>query len=260
MLGAMLAMLFDNQWLVFGAALALLLALAELGARMGRATRRRAPEAASSHSSSVQGAVLGLMGLLLGFTFAMAIGRLNTRAALIVDEANAIGTTWLRADLLPDEHRTGVRDLLAKYTRAKLALFGAATDEEAVQRDRQELAQLQTALWRHATAATTARPTTATSSFVTALNETFDLDASRRAAMLSHVPTAVWLLLLLVSCCGAWSCGYGSGSNGLRSAFNQRVFPALIAVVLTLIMDIDHPRSGLITTNQQPLVDLLASM
>ena len=87
-----------------------------------------------------------------------------------------------------------------------------------------------------------------------------DLDATRKAALRNHVPGAVWLLLLLVSGCGAWASGYGSGAGGLRSAFNQWVFPLLIGVVITLIADVDRPHQGLIGVDQQPMQDLFDSM
>ena len=92
MLEELLSNIFVNQWAVFGIVTLLLLALAETGCRFGMASRRRNPEAAAGHSGSVQGAVLGLLGLLLGFSFAMAVGRYDLRRSLVVDEANAIGT------------------------------------------------------------------------------------------------------------------------------------------------------------------------
>ncbi|RYD60790.1 MAG: hypothetical protein EOP83_18585, partial [Verrucomicrobiaceae bacterium] len=93
MIDDILGRIFINQWAVFLVVSALLLVLAEAGYRFGAGARRRNPEAAEGHSGSVQGAVLGLLGLLLGFTFAMSVGRSEMRRSLVVEEANSIGTT-----------------------------------------------------------------------------------------------------------------------------------------------------------------------
>ncbi len=92
------------------------------------------------------------------------------------------------------------------------------------------------------------------------MNETIDLDASRLAAGRNHVPGAVWLLMLVVSGSSAWASGYGSGVNGLRSVFNQLVFPILIGIVITLIADIDRPTKGVVGISQVPLEELLESI
>jgi len=260
MLEKALSILFANQWAVFGIVTLWLLVLADAGYRFGLASRRQNPNAAEHQGGSVQGSVLGLLGLLLGFSFAMAVGRYDLRRSLVVDEANSIGTTWLRADFLSAPHKQEVKDLLKRYTRLKLADSGVATTREATTRSRAEIAAILNALWAHAEAAAAEKPTPVTVSFVTTLNETIDLDSSHNAALRNHVPGAVWLLLMLVAGCGAWASGYGSGTGGMRFAFSQWVFPLMIGVVITLIADIDRPQQGLINVNQQPLEDLLENM
>ena len=260
MLENFLSNVFVNQWAVFVIVTVVLLALAEAGCRFGLASRHRNPEAAAGHSGSVLGAVLGLLGLLLGFSFAMAVGRFDVRRNLVVEEANSIGTTWLRAGFLPAPHQQEVKDLLKRYTRLKLEAGKATTERDATDGSKAEIAEIHKSLWAHADAAVTEKPTPVTVSFVTTLNETIDLDSSRRAAMRNHVPGGVWVLLLLVAGCGAWASGYSSGTDGLRSAFNRGVFPVLIAIVITLISDIDRPQKGLMGTNQEPLQELLDGM
>lgn len=260
MIEEFLANVFVNQWAVLGVVSLLLLTLAEAGCRFGLASRQRNPDGAGGHSGSVLGAVLGLLGLLLGFSFAMAVGRYDVRRAVVVDEANAIGTTWLRADFLPAPHQQEVKELLKRYTRLKLQDSKATTARKATTRSQAEIAEIHQALWSHADAAVTEKPSPVTMSFVTTLNETIDLDASHKAAMRNHVPGGVWLLLLVVAGCGAWASGFSSGSDGLRSSFNRAVFPILIAVVITLIADMDRPQKGLIGVSQEPMEDLLESM
>lgn len=259
-MNALLARVFVDQWSVFLVSATLLLALAEAGYRLGRAARRRSPDAAEGHSGNVQGAVLGLLGLMLGFSFAMAVGRYDTRRELVVDEANSIGTTWLRAELLEEARCTEVRSLLRRYVEAHLEAYASADDRATLLRLVAETEQIQQSLWRHATEAAAVKPDAVTVSFVTSLNETIDLQAKRIAASRNHVPTTVWLLLLLVASCGAWASGYGGGTSGQRSTFSQIVFPVLIGVVITLVSDIDQPRKGLISVSQVPLQELLESM
>ena len=256
----LLARVFTSQWSVFLIVSLLLLLLAEAGYRFGTSFRRHSPGAAEGHSGTVQGAVLGLLGLLLGFSFAMAVGRYDTRRALVVAEANSIGTTWLRADLLPAPHDKEVKSLLERYTRLRVDSRAALEDSAAMEPVRQEVAAIHNALWLHAVAAAKEAPSPLVASFITTLNETIDLDSSRLAALRNRVPGAVWLLLLAVAGCGAWASGYSSGTGGLRSAFSELVFPVLIGIVITLTADIDRPSKGIIGISQRPLQDLLEGM
>jgi hypothetical protein len=260
MLEDLLARVFFNQWSVFTVVSLLLLVLGEAGYRFGTAARKRNPGAAEGHSGSVQGAVLGLLGLLLGFTFAMAVGRHDNRRALAVEEANSIGTTWLRAPFLGEEPGVEARELLRRYTETHLAAHAAGHDEAALGKLLAEANGIQNTLWAMARTAAAEKPDAVTVSFITTLNEMIDLQSSRLAAHRNHVPGAVWLLLLVVAGCGAWASGYVCGGAGHRSTFNQVVFPVLIGVVVTLISDMDRPRKGFISVSQKPLQELLDSM
>lgn len=249
-----------SQWLVFAVSFLLLTALAELGFRIGLFYRVWTAGATDGHSASVHGAVLGLLGLLLGFSFSMAVSRHDTRRFLAVDEANAIGTAWLRASFLGKEAGKEARILLRRYAGLRVTAHDAASGGASLQSFVRESNSIQNALWTLAEQAAAEKPDPVTASFITALNQTIDLQASRLAAHRNHVPGAVWLLVLTVAGCGAWASGYLCGSAGYRSKFNQVVFPLLIAVVLTLISDIDRPARGFVGVSQQPMLDLLESM
>ncbi len=260
MIEHLLVRIFVNQWAVILITSAVLLALAELGFRIGAFSRRKNPEAAQGQSGSIQGAVLGLLGLLLGFSFAMAVGRYDARRTLVVQEANSIGSTWLRTDFLPGPYKGQIRDLLVRYTQLKLDTFESTNGSEEFARASKEIGDIHTQLWQNASDASVERNTPVLATFITSLNETIDLDALRKAALRNHVPGAVWLLLLLVAGCGAWASGYGSGTSGQRSIFNQLIFPLLIAVVITLIADIDRAHKGLIGMSRLPLEEQLQAM
>lgn len=260
MIDESLARIFSNQWSVLVITSTLLLGLAEFGYRLGMIARNRNAKAAEGHSGAVQGAVLGLLGLLLGFSFAMAVGRYEARRTLVVEEADAIGTTWLRADFLPSPHREEIKDLLVVYTKQRIERFEDTGDPAKLPAIRREIGEIHQALWAKGVVAANVSPTPLTASFITSLNDTFDMDSERLAAMRNHVPGAVWLLLLAVSGCGAWASGFGSGTGGFRSAFSQFIFPILVGIVITLIVDIDRPRRGLIGVSQLSLHELLQSM
>ena len=260
MIDELLPRIFFNQWAVLLIISLLLLVLSETGYRLGVISRRKNAHAAESLGGSVQGAVLGLLGLLLGFSFAMSVGRYDVRRALVNEEANSIGTTWLRADFLPTPAREEIRNLLVNYTRLRIERVANAGSEKELDPIRREAWDIHNALWAKASAAASANPSPLSAAFIVSLNETIDLDATRVSALRNHVPGAVWLLLMVVSGCSAWASGYGSGVNGVRSTFNQLFFPILIGVVITLIADIDRPTKGLIGISQKPLEDLLKNI
>lgn len=260
MIDSILAQTFTSQWRVIAIVSIVLLAAAEGGFRFGLQLHRTKDEARKGQIGGTQGAMLGLLGLLLGFTFAMSVGRYETRRALVLQEANSIGTTYLRAALLPEAHQKAVENLLRQYVDARLDFYNVGADKAKQAAAEQSASKIESELWSHAVAAGKESPSPLTVSFISALNDTIDLDATRLNALHTHVPGAVWLLVLAVSACGCAASGYGAGSSGARSVLTNLALPLLIAVVITLIADLDRSRSGLIGINQQPLLDLKQSL
>ena len=201
-----------------------------------------------------------MLGLLLGFSFAMSVGRYDTRRVLAVDEANSIGTTWLRSSFLTDARHAESKALLREYTGLRLEAAKIPDDTAGLRRLFARANEIQMRLWEIADASIKESPGPGSLAYVLTLNETIDLQTSRRAAANNHVPAAVWVLLVIVAGCGAWACGYGAGSGGHRSAFNLYVFPLLIGVVITIVADIDRPRKGLVSVSQERLRELYESM
>jgi hypothetical protein len=260
MLETFLSGVFTNQWLVLGFSFALLVLATELGYRFGLRLYRTQDEARRTQIGPIQGALLGLLALLVGFTFALSVSRYETRRNLIVDEANAIGTCYLRAALLPDAHRGPVEELLREYVQVRLDFFDAGNQRDQIMAAVDKAAAIQGQLWTHAVAAGKDAPTPIVATFITSLNEVIDIDATRLNALRTHVPGAVWLILLAVATCGCYISGYAAGASGARSGFSCLVMPLVIALVIALIVDLDHPRGGLITIKQQALVDLQGTM
>lgn len=260
MIDSILTHIFASQWRVFAIASVLLLAAAEFGFRLGVRLHRTKDEARKGQISGMQGAMLGLLGLLLGFTFSMSVGRYETRRELVLQEANSIGTTYLRASLLPEAHQKEVENLLRRYVDVRLDFYNAGEVKAKQVAAEQSAARIQGQLWANAVASAKEAPTPPVTSFISALNDTIDLDATRLNALRTRVPGAVWLLVLVVAACGSCASGYGAGASGARSGFTNMVLPLLIAVAVTLIADLDRPRGGLIRINQQPLLDLRQSL
>ena len=255
MLDQVFGRLFSSQWIVFLTLVILLIGLSELAWRMGFSSSRKKSEA-DKDSGTVRSAVLALLGLLLGFSFAIAAARHEARRELLVEEANSIGTTARRAQLLPEPHATNVVQLLRKYVLLRIEAHREAQFSNQFATTRKRSAELQNHMWAEAVAAAAERPSPITASFIASLNETIDLEAKRVAAKRNHVPGAVWLLLLCVAGCGLWLVSYQAGTAGRHSILERFVFPVLVAIVITLITDIDTPRGGLISLDERPLLEL----
>jgi hypothetical protein len=237
-----------------------LIGLSEVGYRVGLRLFQQRDEARRNQISGVQGAMLGLLGLLLGFTFSMAVSRYELRRDLVLKEANAVGTTWLRASLLPEAHREPVRELLRRFVDVRLKYQARSYDAVELAEGLRLGAEIETDLWTHAEASAKETPTPITATFIVALNDMIDTDAERIAAHRNTIPAAVWILLLVVAASGCLISAYASGAQGARSAFTSLLLPLLITIVIVFVFDLLHTHQGLVTISQQPLIDLQQSM
>ena len=259
MLDQIFGRFFSSQWIVFLILVILLVGLSELAWRMGFKSSMKKSDA-DKDTGTVRSAVLALLGLLLGFSFAIAATRHEARRELLVEEANSIGTTARRAELLPQSHASNIVQLLREYVPLRIEAHREAQFSERFATLRKRTAELQDRLWAEAVAAAAERPSPVTASFISSLNETIDLEGKRIAAKRNHVPGAVWLLLLCVSGCGLWLVSYQAGTSGRHSVLDRVVFPVLVAIVIALITDIDTPRGGLISLDERPLLELNESL
>ncbi len=204
----------------------------------------------------VQGAVLGLTGLLLGFSISLALSRYDHRRVLVVREANAIGTTWLRTDLLPAPLGSEARPLLERYVGARLAFFRAGDHERAIAKAEAQAAGLQTTLWAIATKAAVVAPNSITARFIQALNGMIDVEAERDAARRDRLPWVMWGGLFLVTMVASFFTG--AALAGQRWVV-LLVLPLTFALLLGLIGEFDTPRNGLVQISQHSLERLQAS-
>ena len=217
-----------------------------------RASKRKAEH--PDQLANIQGATLGLLALLLGFSFALAAGRFNDRVQLITQEANAIGTAWLRCDLLPDTTRDEMRNLLQAYTARRIAFY-EATDTALRAAAVAESEKLQARLWATFVSAAKASSERA-NVLLPPINELIDLHGLRVAAAQRHMPGMLLGLLIACSAISVAAVGYGCGVAGKRNVVLTTALTFLIAGTLWAIIDMDHPRKGLIRVGQQPMLDL----
>lgn len=234
----------------------------ELGFRLGvcfRPTANADPE--RTHIASIQASALGLLALLLGFTFAMAVARSDERRVLVLEEANAIGTAVLRAQLLPTPYDQTAANYLKSHVDARLAFFEAGIDPSRLSAAEQRAATTEAQLWSVARDAAAADPKSIpTGLFIEALNAVIDVHEKRRVAFNNHVPEAAIYLLVFVSMAALTVTSYRGGLVRRRHFWSNLTLAVLIAMVLAAILDIDRPRRGLIQVNQDSLVRLKASL
>ncbi len=209
-------------------------------------------------ASATVGATLALLAFTLAFTFAMAASRYDTRKQLVLEEANAIGTTYLRALLLPTLQASEVRELLRRYVDARLeAAAQPGKRSEALARSE----QLHELLWRQAVAAGSAQADSVmTGLFIASLNDVIDLHAKRLAAWRNRIPPTIWLFLYLTAVLGMASMGYHTGLTGSRRTAAVIFLTLAFSGAMALIADLDRPQQGLIRVSQQAMQDLQASM
>ena len=233
----------------------LVVAASESGVVVGRAIRT--PSGGDTPSTVIQGAVFTLVGLLLAFSFSLSLGRFDARRVVLVQEANAIGTTFLRASLLPPSLAAEMRHDLRKYVPWRVEFVSAETDprERAIATERSE--ELQRAMWQLAVDAARTDPrSTTTALLVASLNETIDLSTEEDAVQQAHIPDIVIVGLVLIILIASSLTGYGFGLQGRRAILSIVLFAVTFAIAIGLVLDLDRPQRGLIQVNLAPLQTL----
>jgi len=238
-----------------------LLGMIELGRRLGISKRTR-HGTVSEGLGAVEGAVFGLLGLLIAFTFSGAASRFDSRRGLIVEEANDIGTAWLRIDVLPTEAQPALRDKFREYTDARIAVYRAFPDIAAARDQLARANAIQTEIWALAVPAAQAGHASAPMLLLPAINSMFDIANTRMWAALTHPPPVIFVLLISLSlCCGLFA-GYGMAAAPHRNWLYMLGFSLVLSGAVFVIVDIEFPRLGLIRLDSfdKAIVDVRESM
>jgi hypothetical protein len=201
-------------------------------------------------------ATLTLLGLIIGFTLSMAVSRYDQRKNYEEDETNAIGTEYVRANLLPSADRARVQDLLRKYVGQR-TLFYTTPDARQISQINAYTAQLESQLWSAVQAPATAKPSPITALAASGMNDVLNSEGYTRAAWLNRIPTAAWVLMIYIAVCCNLLVGYGVRCPGTGLLI---ILPLVLAIAFFLIADIDSPRRGLIRVPPQNLLGLAQSL
>ena len=230
----------------------------EVGYRIGKRRHAHSPDEKDASVAAMVASILGLLAFMLAFTFSMAATRFDTRRQGVLLEANAIGTTWLRARLLPEPQRTEIKELLRRYTELRAQKIDASTITELMA----ESEKLHEQLWtRGVAAAEKDSGSIMTGLFLQSLNESIDLHSTRVfAGLLSRVPLTIWLALLSLNVLGMVAVGYQSGLSATRRTPEMLILTLAFATVLYLNLDLDRAHEGLLHVNQQPMINLHNTM
>ena len=229
---------------------------AQLGASLRK--RRALKDGEREVFAVVQAASLTLLGLIIGFSFSMAISRYDLRKTYEEAEANAIGTEYVRAGLLPAADAAGVRALLRKYLGLRVSFYRTHNERERGQINA-DTAQLQAKMWSVVQASAEARPTPIVALAVSGMNDVLNSQGYTQAAFWNRIPTAAWGLMIATAICCNVLVGYGvHGSDGKGGML--LVLPLVVSIAFLLISDIDSPRRGIIEVRPQNLESLVESL
>lgn len=244
-----------NLWLVGLALFLLMVFSAQVGAvlRMRSALSAKGSENAEGYLLS---ATLALLGLLIAFTFSLAVSRFDARREMVVNEANAIGTAWLRAGLANGDQDPQLQGAILSYADVRLGL-SKGHDPATVERD---TARAQGIVWDVLGGAVEKDPGPISATRVSAVNAMFDAAASRRAEREATIPARVLEVLVLYAIIAAGIVGYVLGASGRRHLVVASILFMLLTLAITLILDLDRPRGGSILVSQKPMFDVRASM
>ncbi len=248
---------FLPLWVFFLTMIAIVLVTVEGGFRIGRFRSSTGAAEKEGGVSGIVGATLALLAFLLTFTFGLAASRFESRRLAVLEESNAIGTTYLRAGLLPEPHRNEIQQLLRSYVEIRTSI--TTPDQIAGVIAKSEALHAQ--LWFQAVqVAALDNHSLMSGLFIEALNETIDLHTVRSYALRNRIPGVVWTVVCFVTVLAMGSTGYQVGLSGSRRS--PAILPLVFAFsgVMTLIADLDRPHEGMIRVSQQTMLDLKHGM
>lgn len=261
-------MTFDAipTWLFFLGTILVVISSTEIGYRLGLRSHRRSQDEKESPVSAIVGSVLGLTAFMLAFTFGIVSERYDARKALVREEANSIGTTYLRSDFLAEPDRTEARGLLREYLDNRLAFVqslrtGHMTGAE-ITKGLATADKISKRLWAIAVANSRKDMNSDIGAlYVDSLNGMIDLHATRVAvALQARIPVGIWIALLSLTFFGMVAVGYQMGIAGSKRSLAQPILAISFSVVITLIASLDRPASAYVTVSQQPMIALRNSM
>lgn len=245
-------------WGFFLATVALVVLSIEGGYLLGRSRHALVNQEKEAPVAAIVAATLGLLAFMLAFTFSLAATRFDARRMVVLEEANAIGTSNLRAGLLPEPNRSEIQRLFRDYIDARLEAVHPNLTKQAVARS----SEIHRALWAQATSVAAEDPhSIVTGIFIQSLNEVIDVHAKRAMlALHNRVPEMVWLVLYLITGLAMTALGYQEGLSGSRRSLAVLALAFTFSSVMWLIADLDRPQEGLLRIGQHAMIELRESL
>jgi hypothetical protein len=243
---SLFAKLVASPWLACGLLFALLLAAIYVGRFIGLKRANRAEE--SPGTGAINGAVFALLGLILAFSFSGAASRFEHRRDLIVAEVNAVGTAYLRVDLLPADAQPALRDAFKRYIASRIAVYDQIGDAQAFRRELRKSGVIQNEIWALAVAAgkrTEAAPGS-NQLLLPALNEMIDLTATRAFATMMHPPEVIHIMLIGLAVVSGFLAGLGLAADKRWPFLHPVSFALIMTAAIYVTIDLEYPRAGFI--------------
>ena len=240
-------------WTLFVITILVILLAIEVGFRSAHVVGRRSESEQKWPLDEIEAATLSLLAFMLAFTFGLAASRFDARRALVMDEANALGTTYLRAGMLAEPDRTEIRNLLREYLDVRAHVARSANADEGIARS----GVLQDRLWSEAAAVGEKNPgSVMVGLFIMSLNEVIDLHTKRLTQDRNRIPGSIWAALYVVSILGMSEVGYHAGLNTTRRTLSVIPLAITVSAVMLLIADLDRSHEGFLDVSPEPLIDL----
>ena len=249
--------LLDQPWALFVATLSLLLIAAEAGARVAAATGLAQDDDRHEQLEHLRDWILIFLSLLLGFTLALAAPHFEYRSQLVINEASAIRTTYLRTQTLPEPYRTNLGNALERYIDARLEALSSGGAQQRIEAARASTKQIQDEMWSEYTRLTQTDRSSVTAGFMESLTELTVLEGKESAALDYRVPVVVWVLVLFASVLGALSSGLAQRKRFWLATVTM---PLMVATVVALIDEFDSPRGGFLAVDVQKMSSLRADI
>jgi hypothetical protein len=241
-----------------------MLIMLNIGQRIGAKQAAKDPEGARAGTGTIEAAIFGLLGLLIAFSFSGAVSRFDARRQMIVHETNAIGTAYLRLDLLPASVQSTLRETFRHYVGSRLEVYRKLPDVQAATAELANSTKLQQQIWNQAVAASQAEEASSAARMllIPALNEMIDIATTRTLAFEVHPPLIIFAMLFCVALASALMAGYGMAGSKSRKWLHVICFALIITFTVFVILDIEFPRVGLIRVDafDQALVELRETM
>jgi hypothetical protein len=254
--------LYDIPIWINGAIFVMVMLVAlEIGYRVGLRKREASRGEDVSMSSVVVTSFLATFGLILAFTYAFTVSRADLRKRVTIDEANAIGTAFLRAGLVPNPESAELKRALLEYARTRVMTPETLSSRARLNETIRRTSEAQAKLWPITERIVKSRrPGPIEASLVAAINEVLDMHTTRLAIGFDRLPQVILLMLLLISAVSLAIAGFNSGLSGRFSRWRMTALAFVFAFVIFIIIDFDYPQQGFIRINQQALISTIAEM